>query len=481
MILHSPKQYHYFWDSHYTDAAWAEGDLWIAVDYIASSRDRDLRGIYGTFIDTRYFDDVFKGLTLDQIGAPLTGKAVGYWTFDGLDNDFVRDSAHSHYGDIHGAQRVLGRYGTSLDFDGDDHYVMIYDEATLWAQSHFALEVWINTRDAAREQTILSKGKKYRLLLRDGRPVLEVGFGRAIAELAQPLVSNRWYHLVVIYGRRFDYTRVTFFVDGKEVSNMRPAAMGDSPYPGDFTSAMNQSDTKTTEPINTRVCFVVLDAQGDVLKDHLEPGADLSGIDAEMIMLRAELLTSDYGQSPILHEWSLHTTEGVPAVITWPVPFAAALPVAKKRVAGLKVDRHAVRIQPVESGRVVRAEVPVGTSKSMIFQLEHEPGDIAKAWLKVVVEDIDEAKEATIILNGTHKIEIHESLLGEGAGYDGALIVPVEVLAKGRNTFEFTFADNLGGETAGYTIMEATLAVTPKSSPDPNLPKQETKLPQLPL
>lgn len=187
VILHSPQQYHYFWDSHYTDAAWAEGDLWIAVDYIASSRDQDLRGIYGTFIDTRYFDDVFKGLTLDQIGAPLTGKAVGYWTFDGLDNDFVRDSAHSHYGDIHGAKRVRGRYGTSLDFDGEDHYIMIYDEATLWAQSHFALEAWINTRDAVREQTILSKGGKYRLLLRDGRPVLEVGFGRA-----PPNWPSRW-------------------------------------------------------------------------------------------------------------------------------------------------------------------------------------------------------------------------------------------------------------------------------------------------
>jgi len=73
-ILHSPQDYHKTWDSHYTDIAPAEGSMWLAVDYIASPRQEEQKGIYGTFIDGNHFREVRRGLGL----APV-GRAVGPW------------------------------------------------------------------------------------------------------------------------------------------------------------------------------------------------------------------------------------------------------------------------------------------------------------------------------------------------------------------------------------------------------------------
>ncbi|MFH0965254.1 MAG: exo-alpha-sialidase [Planctomycetota bacterium] len=221
-ILHSPRDYHKSWDSHYTDIAQAEGDVWIGVDYIASPGSQDLRGVYGTFIDARYFDDVFHGVTLAEARSPVTDKTVGWWRFDEREGDFAQDSVSNNYGEIHGAKRVSGKVGTALAFDGKDNYVMIYDDDTLWVPNCFTVEAWINTTDATIEQTIMSKAPKYTLLLREGKPVLEIGPYRMTADMKAPLQSNRWYHIMVVYGLRPNYPKATFLVDGQEISFMKP-------------------------------------------------------------------------------------------------------------------------------------------------------------------------------------------------------------------------------------------------------------------
>jgi len=221
-ILHSPRDYHISWDSHYTDIAQAEGDMWIGVDYIASPKSQDLRGLYGTFIDARYFDDVFHGVTLAETGSPVTEETAGWWRFDETNGDFARDSVSSNYGEIHGATRVPGRVGGALGFDGKDDYVMIYDDATLWVPNWFSVEAWINTTDAAKEQTILSKAPGYTLVLREGKPGLEIGPYRMTADMKTPLAANRWHHIMVVYGLRPNYPKATFLVDGEEISFMKP-------------------------------------------------------------------------------------------------------------------------------------------------------------------------------------------------------------------------------------------------------------------
>ena len=410
-ILHSPREYHNVWDSHYTDIARAEGNIWIGVDYISSPRTAQQRGIYGTFIDARYFDDAFEGMMLKQIGSPITSKTVGYWKFDELDGEFANDSVSSNFGEIHGAQRVSGRLGNALDFDGEDNYVMVYDDPTVRLPRYFTLEAWINTRDATKEQTILSKPPAYSLVLREGKPVLEIGLGAATADLEQPLESNRWYHIAAVFGMRASYSRVTFFVNGQEVSNMRPARGGSDYYPTSYLEAASQNDmeigggplmfqewhrknesadnlvigmdndlqsrafdgmiddviihgsalmpeqiqasysrayvgqgimtsrpitksadahwatfaAQVTEPAGTQIRFSIINPQGELLGEDLASGADLSGLDAPEIVLKAELTTIDEGQSPILHNWSVGTTgPGKPAVVQKPFPAQSA-------------------------------------------------------------------------------------------------------------------------------------------------------------
>jgi len=221
-ILHSPRDYHWKWDSHYTDVVQAEGDMWLGLDYIRTPKTIDLRGIYGTFIDARYFDDVFHGVTLAEAGSPVTEETAGWWRFDETKGDFARDSVGSNYGEVHGAERVSGKVGGALGFDGKDDYVMIYDDATLWVPNWFTVEAWINTTDAAKEQTILSKAPGYTLVLREGKPVLEIGPYRMTADMKAPLASNRWHHVMVVYGLRPNYPKATFLVDGEEISYTKP-------------------------------------------------------------------------------------------------------------------------------------------------------------------------------------------------------------------------------------------------------------------
>jgi len=410
-ILHSPREYHNVWDSHYTDIARAEGNIWIGVDYISSPRTAEQRGIYGTFIDARYFDDAFKGVMLKQIGSPITPGTVGYWKFDELDGDFAQDSVGSNFGEIHNAQRVVGRFGNALDFNGQDSYVMVYDDATMRLPRYFTVEAWINTRDATKEQTILSKPPAYSLVLREGRPVLEIGLGAATADLKQPLESNRWYHIAAVFGMRANYSRITFFVNGRDVSNMRPVHGGSDYYPTSYLEAIAQNDmeiaggplmfqeyhkknesadnlvigmdndlqsrpfdgvidevvihgspllpeqiytsysrfyvdrgtiasrpiakptgtqwatfaAQVTEPPGTQIRFSIVNPQGELLGANIASGAELSGLDAPEIVLKAELTTTDKGQSPILHSWSVGTTgSGKPAIVQEPFPAQSA-------------------------------------------------------------------------------------------------------------------------------------------------------------
>ena len=91
-------------------------------------------------------------------------------------------------------------------------------------------------------------------------------------------------------------------------------------------------------------------------------------------------------------------------------------------------------------------EQPVGTKGILAFDVPHDPGTIEKAWLRMTADDIDEAKEARVTLNGK-PVTVHGSVLGEGVT-EGVLVLPVKAFVKGRNVLEFVFADDLGGESS---------------------------------
>ena len=384
-ILHSPRDYHKVWDSHYTDIAPAEGRKWLAVDYVASPRRDAQKGIYGTFIDTRCFHGTWAGVTLASAGGGTARDLAGTWTFDELDGDYVRDPVAANFGEIHKAERTPGRIGNALAFDGARSCVVIYDDATLRLPKYFTLAAWIKVRDPKRDQTVLSKAPGYTLCLRGGKLALAIGKAVMISE-GGTIAANAWVHVAVTFGMRRAYSRATFFINGREDSWVLPnparadtfvqamvhnddAIIGGPLYqefghknkngdnlvigmdnnrrggafhglvdeasiyrrdlvPAEIAELMNRRyqpagklrslplerpagarwktfHATVTTPARTKIVFSIEDGAGDTLAHNVRDGADLGTIDAEQIVLRAELATRTAGQTPILHSWAV--------------------------------------------------------------------------------------------------------------------------------------------------------------------------------
>ena len=130
-----------------------------------------------------------------------------------------------------------------------------------------------------------------------------------------------------------------------------------------------------------------------------------------------------------------------------------------------------VRLVPREPMPIGLYGVPVGAERSFSVDVPVETRHIRKAWLDLIVDDIDETKEAILTLNDKTVIPVVGSVLGE-AGHQGRLAVPVEALIAGRNTFTFTFADNLAGTTGGYIITDASLVL---AVPREHAPKKQAR------
>ncbi|MFH0962921.1 MAG: sialidase family protein [Planctomycetota bacterium] len=166
------------------------------------------------------------------------------------------------------------------------------------------------------------------------------------------------------------------------------------------------------------------------------------------------------GWNPLYDTGHLDDAENPSMTVTCTHPHTEAR--VPRRLASAEVEPGSVIIMPSEGIPVELYQVPVGTKKGLTVLCPFEPGEIKKAALEMMVDDIDEPKEATILLNGKTAIAVDESVLGEGADHYGRLTVPSEGLVKGKNTFEFTFADNLAGSTQGYIIMQASLVLEVK-------------------
>lgn len=109
----------------------------------------------------------------------------------------------------------------------------------------------------------------------------------------------------------------------------------------------------------------------------------------------------------------------------------------------------------------------VGTSKQVAFNVDRDLSVVGAAALELVVDDIDAKAEATVTFNG-EKLEVADSMLGEGKGFKGRMTVAASAVKPGKNIASFTFASTLNGATTGYAIMEAYLVLmVPEDRVDP--------------
>jgi hypothetical protein len=74
---------------------------------------------------------------------------VAYWTFDeGSGNAVYDTSGNDNNGTIYGATWGVGKYGTALQFNGQDNYVEVPSSDTLEIDNNVTITAWINWIDA---------------------------------------------------------------------------------------------------------------------------------------------------------------------------------------------------------------------------------------------------------------------------------------------------------------------------------------------
>jgi hypothetical protein len=82
--------------------------------------------------------------TTSSTSACPTGGLVGAWSFDEASGSSAGDaSGQGNAGTVSGAQRVAGRYGGALAFDGIDDLVTVADSASLDLRTAMTVEAWV--------------------------------------------------------------------------------------------------------------------------------------------------------------------------------------------------------------------------------------------------------------------------------------------------------------------------------------------------
>ena len=124
-------------------------------------------------------------------------------------------------------------------------------------------------------------------------------------------------------------------------------------------------------------------------------------------------------------------------IVDYPPHAPAASKPAPKAAANDKI-----LVSPISRMPVSLFDVPVGTSKSIRFDLPHDPASMKAARLALTADDFDAPEELTIALNGGKPLTIPDA-----GKQPGMMDVPLAGLPKGQNEVVFTLVSTLGGTT----------------------------------
>ncbi|MGB2864922.1 MAG: LamG domain-containing protein [Sedimentisphaerales bacterium] len=84
-----------------------------------------------------------------SIAGNASADLVSYWTFDEGSGDAVYDtSGNDNNGTINGATWGVGKYGTALQFNGQDNYVEVPSSNSLEIEENVTIAAWVNWIDA---------------------------------------------------------------------------------------------------------------------------------------------------------------------------------------------------------------------------------------------------------------------------------------------------------------------------------------------
>ena len=167
-----------------------------------------------------------------------TGGLVGAWGFDEATGTSAGDaSGQGNAGTVSGAQRVTGKYGGALSFDGIDDLVTVPDSASLDLRTALTVEAWVKPSTLGSSwRTVAIKEQPsnlaYALYAGNGsaRPSGHV-YTNGDRSLAGPssLPVGTWTHVATTW----DGQTARLFVGGNQVASAAlagTAATSDSPF-----------------------------------------------------------------------------------------------------------------------------------------------------------------------------------------------------------------------------------------------------------
>ena len=273
-------------------------------------------GIFGTFLETRFFRPAYRGVELAEVGAVRRDFTVAHWRFDEGEGSVAADDRGPHYAKLAGPVWVPGKRGTALRFDGRDDYGYVLECPELRVAREFTVEAWISTEEPERTQTIVSKLPHYWVGLHRGRLCLRRGGTAGIPLLenlaATTLEGGRWYHVAVAVRITLDsYERVLFYLDGEVDANDTLALPGSAEHAAAISDWHESAGPRWQAHHQRRSRHEDIGEQADAIRaaeDHLYIGlqhdretAPFAGLIDELALHGSGLLPGEVRASIAVH------------------------------------------------------------------------------------------------------------------------------------------------------------------------------------
>lgn len=194
------------------------------------------RVVFGTFVASI---SIIIVLTIANFS---NAEMVGAWTFEGDSEEIVEDiSGHGNDGEIFGeAERVEGKYGQGLRFDGVDDYVNLGNDLSLNPPTDMSIVTWLFVEEVANtwNMIVVKWGpgmQSYHLALSQGVLRMHVHGGEKFMAMGKdPVPIGEWIHVATTVDSATE--KIIIYMNGSEVGSLEysgfltktpnPAAMG---------------------------------------------------------------------------------------------------------------------------------------------------------------------------------------------------------------------------------------------------------------
>ena len=171
-------------------------------------------------------------LLLNSVAQPLDACLISHWKFDERSGNTALDSVDGNPGTlVNNPAHVVGRYGSSLRFNGVDQYVNIPDSDNLDLSPSFSVSLWFNPSHVLNNTTgrkdLVKKFLAYWMIFdypaNDGRLTFVLNDGSvSVKSTMNSWPANQWYHAVATYDGASLKLYVNSVLEGTTATSLIP-------------------------------------------------------------------------------------------------------------------------------------------------------------------------------------------------------------------------------------------------------------------